>query len=259
MPVAVLSPMAGDTGLYNLSEHAGKMLQCSNTLNFTSPEINKKIQGLDVITTMATSRKVTSKHAKSKDTQPAQPPMRTASGRQRQPTEKETYRVSESQHVTHRQENKEKKLEKQKKKALRAAYEANPNGFEQEPSELHSDIDREEETMFSDRDMPSKLSRSKPKVLTYSAGKIPPVLHNASATRKATTTAPTPSPSDDESTDSDSQPEAQVDHTDEEDDNDITEELSPIARRTKRPLDVTLDVPWYCRRLRKIRMVHANA
>ncbi|KAG2336403.1 hypothetical protein BDR05DRAFT_1005910 [Suillus weaverae] len=245
MPVAVLSPMAGDTGLYNLSEDARKMLQCSNSmlaafivfcplitalaLNFTSPEINKKIQGLDVITTMATSRKVASKHAKSKDTQPVQPPTRTTSGQQRRPTEKETYHVSESQHVTHRQENKEKKLEKQKKKALRATYEANPNGFEQEPSELHSDIDREEETMFSDCDMPSKLSQSKPKVLTYSAGKIPPVLHNTSATRKATTTAPTPSPSDDESTDSDSQPEAQVDHTDEEDDNGIAEELSPIA------------------------------
>ncbi|KAG2338902.1 hypothetical protein BDR05DRAFT_1003851 [Suillus weaverae] len=229
MPVAVLSPMAGDTGLYNLSEDAGKMLQCSNALNFTSPEINKKIQGLDVITTMATSRKVASKHAKSKDTQPAQPPTRTASGRQRWPTKKETYCVSESQHITHRQENKEKKLEKQKKKALRAAYKADPDGFKQEPSELHSDIDREEETMFSDHDMPSKLSWSKPKVLTYSAGKIPPVLHNASATHKATTTAPTLSPSDDESTDSDSQPEAQVDHTDEEDNNDIAEELLPIA------------------------------
>jgi hypothetical protein len=55
--------------------------------------------------------------------------------------------VSESQHVTHRQENKEKKLEKQKKKALKAAYQAEPDDFEQEPSELHSDIDREEETM----------------------------------------------------------------------------------------------------------------
>ncbi|KAG2145165.1 hypothetical protein DEU56DRAFT_899942 [Suillus clintonianus] len=240
---------------------------------------------------MATSRKVASKHAKSKDAQPAQPPTRTASGRQRRPTEKENYRVSESQHVTHRQENKEKKLDKQKKKALRAAYEANPDGFEQEPSELHSDIDREEETMFSDRDMPSKLSRFKPKVLTcssgkippvlhnasathkattdreeetmfsdrdmpsklsrfkpkvltFSSGKIPPVLHNASATHKATTTAPTPSPSasddSDESTDcgSDSRPE---DRTDDEDNNDIAEELSPIARGSKCPLDVTSD------------------
>jgi hypothetical protein len=55
--------------------------------------------------------------------------------------------VSESQHVTHCQENKEKKLEKQKKKALKAAYQAEPDDFEQEPSKLHSNIDREEETM----------------------------------------------------------------------------------------------------------------
>ncbi|KAG1829731.1 hypothetical protein F4604DRAFT_1947399 [Suillus subluteus] len=158
--------------------------------------------------------------------------------------EKENYRVSESQHVTHRQENKEKKIEKQKKKALKAAYQADPDDFKQEPSELHSDIDREEETMFSDCDMLSKLSQPKSKVLTFSAGKIPPTLHNASATHKVTTTAAlTPSPCDDsdESTDcdSESQPEAQVDHTDEEDDNNIAEELLPVARGTKRPLDVT--------------------
>ncbi|KAG1750474.1 uncharacterized protein EDB91DRAFT_1244055 [Suillus paluster] len=183
---------------------------------------------------MATSRKVASKHAKSTDTQPAQPPVHTTSGQQRRLTEKENYCVSESQHITHCQEHKEKKLEKQKKKVLKATYQADPDIFEREPSELHSNIDREEETMFSDCNMPSKLSR--PKVLTFSAGKIPPpMLHNASATRKATTTAPTLSPCDDESTDCDSQPEAQVDHTDdsEEDDNDNAEELSPIARGTK--------------------------
>ncbi|KAG1897033.1 uncharacterized protein F5891DRAFT_983042 [Suillus fuscotomentosus] len=153
---------------------------------------------------MATSRKVASKHAKSKDAQPAQqvpPPTRTASGRQRRPTEKENYRVSESQHVTYRQETKEKKIEKQKKKALRAAYDADPDGFEEEPSELRSDMDRAEENMFSDCDMVSKLSRSKSKVLTFSAGKIPPVSRNASAMCKATTTAPTLSPSDDSESD----------------------------------------------------------
>ncbi|KAG2112915.1 hypothetical protein BD769DRAFT_1391754 [Suillus cothurnatus] len=173
---------------------------------------------------MAASRKVASKLTKSRDTQPAQPaqpPVRTTSGRQRRPTKKENYCVSESQHVTHRQENKEKKLEKQKKKALKAAYQAEPDDFKQEPSELHSDIDREEETMFSDHNMPSKLSQPKPKVLTFSAGKIPPTLHNASATCKATTT----------DCDSESQPEAQVDHTDEGDNNDITEELSPIKKK----------------------------
>ncbi|KAG1867724.1 hypothetical protein F4604DRAFT_1927518 [Suillus subluteus] len=96
-----------------------------------------------VQTTIATSRKVASKNTK----QPAQPPVHTTSGRQRQPTEKENYCVSETQHVTHRQENKEKKVEKQKKKALKAAYQADPDDFEQELSELHSNIDREEETM----------------------------------------------------------------------------------------------------------------
>ncbi|KAG1883341.1 hypothetical protein F4604DRAFT_1677680 [Suillus subluteus] len=171
---------------------------------------------------MATSRKVTSKHAKSRDAQPAHPPVHTTSGRQQWLTEKENYCVSESQHVTHRQENKEKKIEKQKKKALKAAYQADPDDFEQEPSKLHSDIDREEETMFSDRNMPSKLSQPKPKVLTFSAGKIPLMLHNASATRKATTT----------DCDSESQPEAQVDHTDEEDNNDIAKELLPIKKNS---------------------------
>ncbi|KAG2041274.1 hypothetical protein BDR03DRAFT_979683 [Suillus americanus] len=161
---------------------------------------------------MATSRKVTSKHAKSKDAQPAQPPTHTASGRQQQLPKKENYRISESQHITHRQENKEKKLDKQKKKALRAAYEADPNGFKQELSKLHSDIDREEETMIY-HDMLSKLSQSKLKVLTFSAGKIP------LATRKTTTT----------------------DRTDDEDNNNIAKELSPIVQGSKHPLDVTLD------------------
>ncbi|KAG1867723.1 hypothetical protein F4604DRAFT_1927517 [Suillus subluteus] len=39
------------------------------------------------------------------------------------------------------------------------------------------------------------------------------------------------------SSDSESQPEAQVDHTDEEDNNDIAEGLSPVAQGTKGPLD----------------------
>jgi hypothetical protein len=57
------------------------------------------------------------------------------------------FAASESQHVTHRHEDKEKKLEKRCKKELRAAYRANPEVFEQEPSALHSDVDREEDTM----------------------------------------------------------------------------------------------------------------
>ena len=57
------------------------------------------------------------------------------------------FAASESQHVTQRHEDKEKKLEKRRKKELRAAYQANPDVFEQEPSALHSDADREEDTM----------------------------------------------------------------------------------------------------------------
>ncbi|KAG2098575.1 hypothetical protein BD769DRAFT_1644081 [Suillus cothurnatus] len=96
----------------------------------------------------------------------------TTSGRQRRPTEKENYRISESQHTAHRQQDKEKKLEKQKKRALQAAYKANPNAFEEEPSELHSDVDMEEDTMFEDRTVHTKLSNGKK--LSLSMGKIPP-------------------------------------------------------------------------------------
>ncbi|KAG1747496.1 hypothetical protein EDD22DRAFT_958240 [Suillus occidentalis] len=127
--------------------------------------------------------------------------------------------------LPHCQENKEKKVEKQKKKALKAAYKADPDGFKQEPSELHSDIDREEEYIIVT--CHPSCSYSKSKVLTFSAGKIPPVLHNASATRKATTT------------DSDSQPEDPA--TDDKDNKEIAEDLSPIVRGSKHPLDMTLD------------------
>jgi hypothetical protein len=58
------------------------------------------------------------------------------------------FAASESQHVTQRHEDKEKELEKRRKKELRAAYyQANPDVFEQEPSALHSDADRDEDTM----------------------------------------------------------------------------------------------------------------
>ncbi|KAG2351946.1 hypothetical protein BDR07DRAFT_1494786 [Suillus spraguei] len=86
--------------------------------------------------------------------------MRTASGQECQPTEKETYCF------------KEQKLDKQKKKALKAAYQNHPDGFEQEPSELHSDIDRQEDMMFSDHSIETKLSNTS--ALKFSAAKIPP-------------------------------------------------------------------------------------
>ncbi|KAG2359197.1 hypothetical protein BDR07DRAFT_1488553 [Suillus spraguei] len=59
---------------------------------------------------------------------------------------------------------------------------------------------------------------------------------NTSAMRKATTTAPTSSPCDDSKSDE------STDHcTDDKDNNNITEELSLIARGSKHPLDKTLD------------------
>jgi hypothetical protein len=38
-------------------------------------------------------------------------------------------------------------MAKQKKKALKAAYQGHPDVFEKEPSELLSDMDRQEDTM----------------------------------------------------------------------------------------------------------------
>ena len=55
--------------------------------------------------------------------------------------------VTESQNIIHHQARKENRLEKQKKKALKATYQNNPKVFEKEPSELLSDVDKEEDTM----------------------------------------------------------------------------------------------------------------
>jgi hypothetical protein len=115
-------------------------------------------------------RKPTSKQVKTSVSSPPhgeQPLVHTARGRARRPTEKETYRgkspllplllrcdtsltsctVSETQNMVRRQATKEKKLEKQKKRALKVTYQDNPDVFEREPSELLSDSDRDEDTM----------------------------------------------------------------------------------------------------------------
>ncbi|KAG2117747.1 hypothetical protein DEU56DRAFT_761304 [Suillus clintonianus] len=192
--------------------------------------------------------KATSKQSKSSaPTSPrrTQPLPRTTSGRQRKPTEKENYRLSESQHIVRRQARKEDKLEKRKKKALKSAYQGNPKDFEREPSELLSDPDRAEDTMFSDHSVQTKLSNAR--VLTFSTTKIPVAPHTSGSERKSTTrrdTTPT-SNVDDSSTTSDdtsdessdnSRSEAGADVADEEDE-DIIEEPSTTAQGTKRPLD----------------------
>ncbi|KAG1874427.1 hypothetical protein F4604DRAFT_1680960 [Suillus subluteus] len=99
---------------------------------------------------------------------------RTASGRKRRPTERETYRLSKTHEGEDRHKGLETKMEKRKLKVLRAAYQKNPAEFDDEPAELHSDIDRDEENMFSDRLVPTKVS--KPQALAYSASKTPPVV-----------------------------------------------------------------------------------
>ncbi|KAG1858161.1 hypothetical protein F4604DRAFT_1931188 [Suillus subluteus] len=99
---------------------------------------------------------------------------RTASGRKRRPTERETYRFSKTHEGEDRHKGLEMKMEKRKLKVLRAAYQKNPAEFDDEPAELHSDIDRDEENMFSDRLVPTKVS--KPQALAYSASKTPPVV-----------------------------------------------------------------------------------
>ncbi|KAG2140336.1 hypothetical protein BD769DRAFT_1662881 [Suillus cothurnatus] len=198
---------------------------------------------------MAASRKVASKLTKSRDTQPAQPaqpPVCTTSGRQRWPIEKENYRAC---YPSPRKQGKE--VRETEEKALKAAYQAEPDDFEQELSELHSDIDREEETMFSDRNMPSKLSQgpdiqcqeNPPDVAQrqcHLQGYYHRLIHLCYY-QAALTLSPCDDPDESTDCDSESQPEAQVDHTDEGDNNDITKELSPVAQGTKRPLDVTLN------------------
>ncbi|KAG2059431.1 hypothetical protein BDR06DRAFT_725976 [Suillus hirtellus] len=94
--------------------------------------------------------KVTSKQAKMSvlsSPQGNQLLAHTSRGRLRRPTEKENYRVFETQSTVRRQATKDKKLEKQKKRALKVTYQENPDDFEKEPSELHSDADRDEDTM----------------------------------------------------------------------------------------------------------------
>ncbi|KAG1876695.1 hypothetical protein DFJ58DRAFT_835980 [Suillus subalutaceus] len=170
-------------------------------------------------------RKPTSKPKRAPSPPAAKQQVHTASGRERQPTEKENYRFSESQHVVHRQEIKETRTAKQKKKALKAAYQGHPDVFEKEPSELLSDMDRQEDTMFSDHSVDTRLSNTNS--LTFSTGKIPPRLRNSSI---PTTKGPKAPHNVDESTDNNDD-----DAADDADDDD--DEQLPAARGTKRSFD----------------------
>ncbi|KAG0704167.1 hypothetical protein DFH29DRAFT_997875 [Suillus ampliporus] len=197
-------------------------------------------------------RKPTSKQAKTSVPSPPhskQPLVRTTRGRPQRPTEKENYQgkslllrcdasltfstVSEMQNTVCHQATKEKRLEKQKKRALKATYQDNPDVFEKEPSELLSDSDRDEDTMarlFSDHALQMKLSNTK--VLEFSAGKIPPASRTTSGSshklKAPAINTPQDDPpttlddtsdesSDDSETTNQSQPEAGAGQADEED------------------------------------------
>ncbi|KAG1831932.1 hypothetical protein DFJ58DRAFT_736512 [Suillus subalutaceus] len=185
-------------------------------------------------------RKATSKRTKSgAPVSPLEmePLARTMSGRQRRPTEKASYQGLELQQV------------------LKMAYQNDPDHFEKEPSVLLSDIDKEEDTMFSDHSVQTKLS--KPKLLTFSTGEdsqsvthhhshnqcaqvdkgservVPPSDRDLDGTSDGTSTT-----SDDTSDESgnDSEPEAdQIDNCAE--DGDTAMESSMAAQGIKRCLD----------------------
>ncbi|KAG1739154.1 uncharacterized protein EDB91DRAFT_1082486 [Suillus paluster] len=65
-------------------------------------------------------------------------------------------------------------MEKHQLKVLHAAYKKKPEEFNIEPAELLSDINMEEENMFSDHCVPTKVSKSQ--VLMFSTSKTPPAV-----------------------------------------------------------------------------------
>ncbi|KAG1850229.1 hypothetical protein DFJ58DRAFT_842503 [Suillus subalutaceus] len=183
------------------------------------------------------------------------PQVRTASGREWRPTERENYHLFKSQHVARRQENKENKSDKQKKKALKVAYQDHPDIFEQEPSELHSDIDMEEDMMFSDHSIETKLSNAN--VLMFSQGKIPPRWRHTDSTHRSahqpTTTdrnvkglkAPSRNTHLDDTGNVD-ESESELD----KDDND-NDTMLPTAQGIKRPFDMTSEDAMVLPKMRK--------
>ncbi|KAG1846302.1 hypothetical protein C8R48DRAFT_779533 [Suillus tomentosus] len=156
--------------------------------------------------------------------------------------------------MAHRQATKEKRLEKQKKRALKVTYQDNSDVFEREPSELLSDTDRDEDTMFSDHALQTKLSNTK--VLAFCSGKIPltsritsgsahklkaPAINNPQDDPPSTTSDNTSDESsDDLESLNQSQPEAGAHQSDEEDGNSIQEQM-PAPQVTKRLLNTEDD------------------
>ncbi|KAG1829051.1 hypothetical protein DFJ58DRAFT_848828 [Suillus subalutaceus] len=142
--------------------------------------------------------------------------------------------------------NQGKKVGQTEKRALKATYQDNPDIFEKEPSELLSDADRDEDTMFSDHILQTKLSNTK--ILAFSMGKIPPASHTTSGSTRKLKAPAINTPQDDTSDDTSdksgedpesadqSQSEAGAGHTDEEDGHSDEEQI-PAPRATKRSHD----------------------
>ncbi|KAG1775049.1 hypothetical protein EV702DRAFT_1047173 [Suillus placidus] len=140
----------------------------------------------------------------------------------------------------------DKQQAKQKKRALKATYQDNPDDFEKEPSVLHSDSDQDEDTMFSDHALQTKLSNTK--VLAFSMGKIPPASHITSGSARqlkapvfdSNNTNDQSSSDNPDETDKNNDPqldlEAGAGQSNEEDNNSVEEQM-PATRVTKRPLD----------------------
>ncbi|KAG1774494.1 hypothetical protein EV702DRAFT_1280597 [Suillus placidus] len=167
---------------------------------------------------------------------------RTASGRQHRPTERENYRLSKNRQGEDCHKKEQMKKEKRKLKVLRTAYQKNPEEFNDEPTKLLSDVDWDEENMFSDHVVPTKVSTSP--ALTFTAGRIPPVVlapksvsnvhHGLGKTHKAPATIATDgddSSSADDSSSDDSESEVKFP------DSDL--DSSPQVVGTKRQLQDT--------------------
>ncbi|KAG1779093.1 hypothetical protein EV702DRAFT_1195608 [Suillus placidus] len=155
-----------------------------------------------------------------------------------------TASVSKNRQGEDRHKKEQMKKEKRKLKVLRTAYQKNPEEFNDEPTELLSDVDRDEENMFSDHVVPTKVSTSP--ALTFTAGRIPPVVlapksvsnvhHGLGKTHKAPATVATDgddSSSADDSSSDDSESEVKFP------DSDL--DSSPQVVGTKRQLQDTVE------------------
>ncbi|KAG1718289.1 hypothetical protein EDB19DRAFT_1920916 [Suillus lakei] len=151
------------------------------------------------------------------------------------------YRISKTCHGEDRHKELEAKIEKRKLKLLHAAYQNKPEEFNDEPAELLSDIDRDEENMFSDHYVPTKVS--KPQALTFSAIKTPPVVSAPKSIASAAVTLDSDNSHD--SDDNESEDKSQLSDNDIEslrgadfisEHHDEVEDASPQVVGTKRPL-----------------------